>query len=78
MSHHGSRTSYDADQVGHAFKFTPIIGREILQIIQRKGDPQYTRRWAFGGSPNADADERYGVRQLLKEEELAEAADLKG
>ena len=62
---------------GHGFKFTPNIGREILHIIQRKGDPEYTRRWAFGGCPNKDADERYGVRQVLKAEELAGPEDMK-
>lgn len=66
------------EEVGHGFKFTPNIGREILRIIQRKGDPEYTRRWAFGGSPNADSDERYGVRQVLRTEDLATSEDLKG
>ncbi|KAK8864583.1 hypothetical protein IAR55_001833 [Kwoniella newhampshirensis] len=32
---------------GHAFKFAPNIGREILKVIEHRGSPEYKDRWAF-------------------------------
>ena len=63
---------------GHGYKFTPILGREILGIIEKRGDPEFTRRWAFGGVGNADSDERSGQRQVIVESELAKPNDLFG
>lgn len=61
---------------GHGYKFTPILGREILAIIERRGDPEFTRRWAFGGEGNEDSDERSGQRRVIVEDELAKPEDL--
>ncbi|OCF32932.1 sarcosine oxidase [Kwoniella heveanensis BCC8398] len=32
---------------GHAFKFAPVIGREILRVVERDPNPSYGERWAF-------------------------------
>ncbi|WWD17111.1 hypothetical protein CI109_101548 [Kwoniella shandongensis] len=32
---------------GHAFKFAPVIGREILKSIEGNPAPEYKERWAF-------------------------------
>ncbi|KAK4683690.1 hypothetical protein P7C73_g6542, partial [Tremellales sp. Uapishka_1] len=61
---------------GHAFKFAPVIGKEILKIIQRKPS-EYTDRWSFSGLGDAGADVRMGERKVLKLDELATREDLK-
>jgi sarcosine oxidase/L-pipecolate oxidase len=62
---------------GHAFKFGPIIGREILKVIERKPSPQYADRWSFSPTEDVGADTRIGVRRILKLDELATHEDLK-
>lgn len=63
---------------GHAFKYAPIIGREILKVVKRNPSPQYAKRWSFGyDGGDAGADVRLGKVQVLKIEDLAKAEDLR-
>lgn len=63
---------------GHGFKFTPIIGREILKVIERNPSPEYAVRWSFNGDLVAGADVRTGERQELRVEDLVTKEDLQG
>jgi sarcosine oxidase/L-pipecolate oxidase len=75
---HLSRSAARADVSGHAFKYAPIIGREILKVVQRNPSPELAGRWAFDRSTDdAGADVRDGVRQVLREEDMAKPEDLK-
>lgn len=64
---------------GHAFKYAPLIGREILRGIKRQTTAYDRERWSFAG-PGADAgaDVRAGTRQELKLDELVTKQDLQG
>lgn len=65
---------------GHAFKFTPIIGREILKLIEGKLEPEYKTMWSWAesGNPTLGEHPRHGgKRKPLKLDELAKADDLK-
>lgn len=68
------------DKAGHAFKFTPIIGREILALIQGKLDPEYKAMWSWDESGKGTLGEHPrhgGTRKELKLDELAKPDDLK-
>ncbi|KAG7527689.1 hypothetical protein FFLO_06676 [Filobasidium floriforme] len=70
---------------GHAFKFLPNIGREILARIEGTLSPEFAHKWRFEGrafadrDPSSDADIRGGGagRKKLVPEELAERRDLR-
>lgn len=64
------------DKLGHAFKFAPIIGREIVKLIQGKLSPEFSAKWSFLGQGGKDADVRHGERKVLKCEELCTPAHL--
>ncbi|TDZ51674.1 L-pipecolate oxidase [Colletotrichum trifolii] len=32
---------------GHGFKFLPVLGREIVNVLERKGDEVFTRKWRW-------------------------------
>ena len=68
-----------ANIAGHAFKYFPLIGREILKIIQRKPSPQFAQAWSFA-RPAGDtgADHRSGEVQEIREDDLASIEHLKG
>lgn len=61
---------------GHAFKFAPNIGREILAIIERNGDAEFRDRFSFSPSENVGADVRNGVRKEIVVNDLATTTDL--
>lgn len=61
---------------GHAFKFAPNIGREVLAIIERRGNPKFTDRFSFAPTVAHGADVRNGVRKEIDLAELAKPADL--
>lgn len=61
---------------GHAFKFAPNIGREVLAILERRGDPAFTDRFSFSPSVPSGADVRNGPRKEIDLNSLAQAADL--
>ncbi|EIW70496.1 hypothetical protein TREMEDRAFT_60999 [Tremella mesenterica DSM 1558] len=62
---------------GHAFKFAPIIGREILKVIKRIPSPEWADRWAFQmNKEDVGADIRHGERKLLDLNQLATKEDL--
>ena len=64
--------------LGHAFKYAPIIGREILKVVQRNPSPEYAKRWSFYyGGADTGADVRVGEVKVLKVEDLARAEDLR-
>ncbi|ORX35725.1 FAD dependent oxidoreductase [Kockovaella imperatae] len=63
---------------GHAYKFAPIIGREILKVIQRRPDPRFAARWSFDGiDEDTGADFKHDKVQLLVVDELTTRDDLK-
>lgn len=61
---------------GHAFKFAPNIGREVLAIIERRGNPHFTDRFSFAPTRPAGADVRTGTRRELDLSQLAKPTDL--
>lgn len=61
---------------GHAFKFAPNIGREVLAIIERRGNPIFTDRFSFAPTNPAGADYRSGERRELDLGQLAKPVDL--
>lgn len=68
---------------GHAFKFFPNIGREVLAKIEGTIAKELEQKWAFEGrqgqrdaSTNSDARSSV-VRKLLKPSDLATNEDLK-
>lgn len=68
---------------GHAFKFLPNIGREVLAKIEGTLDQALARKWAFEGRDGerdaaTDSDVRPGMeRKVLKVENLTKEEDLK-
>ncbi|KAL1411679.1 hypothetical protein Q8F55_002644 [Vanrija albida] len=52
---------------GHAFKFAPIIGREILAIIERRAEPTFADRLSFSPTAFAGADVRVGRLEDLSD-----------
>ncbi|KAI5288897.1 hypothetical protein KEM54_004718 [Ascosphaera aggregata] len=73
---------------GHGFKFLPIIGEKIVDIMEGKGDPELADLWGIkdyeGHVPYGDVGgfvcndgSRAGVRGLILEEELAKQAKSK-
>lgn len=68
---------------GHAFKFLPNIGREVLAKIEGTLDPALARKWAFEGRGSdrdaaTDSDVRPGTeRKVLRVEQLTQEGDLK-
>lgn len=69
---------HQADKrAGHAFKYAPIIGREILKVVKKQPPPEYALRWSFGGDMAAGADNRRGLRKPLVVDQLAVHSDLK-
>lgn len=63
---------------GHGFKFAPIIGREILKVIERNTSPEYAVRWSWAGDLASGADTRMGERKELRIEDLVTPDDLRG
>ncbi len=66
---------------GHAFKFFPNIGREILSHIEGRLSPELASRWKFERGEEKDASKAADVRageerKWLKVEELASKEDL--
>lgn len=61
---------------GHAFKFAPNIGREVLNIIERVPGNIFADRFSFAPTKPAGADVRNGIRKEIVVEELARHADL--
>ncbi|WWC70016.1 uncharacterized protein I206_103960 [Kwoniella pini CBS 10737] len=50
---------------GHAFKFTPVIGREILKVVEKNPSPEYSEKWSFNY-----------VENLLKRESKKQISDV--
>ncbi|ORY32889.1 FAD dependent oxidoreductase [Naematelia encephala] len=63
---------------GHAFKYYPIIGREILKVIEHDPPKEFAHRWSFGyDGADAGADVRVDTVKELKLDDLASADDLR-
>lgn len=61
---------------GHAYKFACVIGREVLAILERRGNPVFTDRFSFAPSAPSGADVRNGPRMEIDLNKLAKPADL--
>lgn len=61
---------------GHAFKFVPIIGREVKSIIEGTATQEFKDRFAFTPGTDKGADVRNGVRKEICIGELCVPADL--
>lgn len=63
---------------GHAFKYTPVIGREILNVVKKKPNPKFGNRWTF--EFNRQDVREAGVRtdqvEDLTEDRMAVPSDL--
>jgi sarcosine oxidase/L-pipecolate oxidase len=62
---------------GHAFKFAPNIGREVLKIIEREPGNVFADRFSFSPSAPAGADVRTGTLKEIVVGELCTPADLR-
>jgi sarcosine oxidase/L-pipecolate oxidase len=60
---------------GHAFKFAPNLGREVLALIERR-PTQFTDRFSFAPTNPHGADYRGGVMREINLAELAGPTDL--
>ncbi|BEJ16306.1 hypothetical protein CspHIS471_0509110 [Cutaneotrichosporon sp. HIS471] len=60
---------------GHAFKFAPNLGREVLALIERR-PTQFTDRFSFAPTNPHGADYRGGEIREINLNELAGPADL--
>lgn len=61
---------------GHAFKFAPNVGREVLALIERTGNSLFQDRFSFQPTVGAGADVRNGVRKEIVEGELCQHSDM--
>lgn len=61
---------------GHAYKFACNIGREVLAILERRGNVAFTDRFSFAPTAPSGADVRNGPRKEIDLNSLAQAADL--
>jgi len=61
---------------GHAFKFAPNIGREVLKIIERAPNNPFADRFSFAPTDPHGADLRNGTRREIVERDLCTPADL--
>ncbi|KAL7421967.1 hypothetical protein Q5752_003739 [Cryptotrichosporon argae] len=60
---------------GHAFKFAPVIGREVLAIVERRPSP-LGERFSFAPKIALGADVRIGERRPLDLDALVSRQDL--
>jgi sarcosine oxidase/L-pipecolate oxidase len=61
---------------GHAFKFAPNIGREVLKIIEREPGNIFADRFSFVPTKPAGADVRNGTLKEIVDSELHTLTDL--
>lgn len=76
----GSRRSQQltGERSGHAFKYTPVIGREILNVVKKKPNPKFGNRWTFEFNRQDVREEGVRTDQVedLTEDRMAVASDL--
>jgi Glycine/D-amino acid oxidases (deaminating) len=69
---------------GHGFKFLPVLGREVVKIIEARSDEElneYGKRWRWRDVPEGEA--RNGLEEgeegprVLEKQELATEAEYK-
>jgi len=69
---------------GHGFKFLPVLGREVVKILEREsrgeGDTVYGRMWKWRGCPPGH-EKRNGLEEgedgprVLAKQRMATAGD---
>lgn len=69
---------------GHGFKFLPVLGREVVKIIEARSDDElneYGRRWRWRDVPEGEArnglEEGEAGPRVLEKQELATDAEYK-
>ncbi|CAE6473082.1 unnamed protein product [Rhizoctonia solani] len=62
---------------GHGFKFTPVLGRVIVDRLENKLDVESKELFSFARLRSGEQVERFGESFELVEEELTVPADLK-